>query len=331
MKSAIIPSILLSLIPSIHSLTLQESQAKCNALLPPNVRPDDSVDLSIPSSSGVTPRKFRLHLPPGYDGTKQLPLILSFHGRKQNAIYQEKLSQFSNASYGFKGIVVYPEGVPIKKDGKEIQQWQGDPEAPSSINDLQFTMELLKHLKSTYCIDPSRIYAAGKSNGGGFTGMLACDPIASTRIAAFAAVSGAFYINDTTHKLPDCLPGRHPVPLMEFHGLADRVIKYAGGPNKRNNAKSISIVKYVDDWAKRDGFTVSENSTSTPCSGKKEVTKYAWGGEKETVVHYAYKNLDHDWPSSFANKDTGDDESLLTCKKAEATSLILEWFGKWTL
>lgn len=85
----------------------------CNTSLPSGIKPGHSVNLTLPSSSGVTPREYRLHLPKDYDGTKELPLILSFHGRTQDAKYQEELSQFSNASYGFKGIAVYPQGVPL--------------------------------------------------------------------------------------------------------------------------------------------------------------------------------------------------------------------------
>jgi poly(3-hydroxybutyrate) depolymerase len=153
---------------------------------------------------------------------------------------------------------------------------------------------------------------------------LACDPVASTRIAAFAPVSGAFYL-DKNQQPPPCNPGRKPVPIMEFHGFNDTTIKYAGGNNTRGNANTTDIVSYVDDWAERDGFKVDANETSYLCSGKKKVTKYSWD---DVVVHYNYTNLHHDWPSSFPNDDT---KKALTCLEAEATSLILKWFEKWTL
>jgi poly(3-hydroxybutyrate) depolymerase len=179
-------------------------------------------------------------------------------------------------------------------------------------------------MQKTYCIDPSRIYAAGKSNGAGFTGVLACDAEATKRIAAFAPVSGAFYL-DSNQELPPCNPSRHPIPIMEFHGFKDTTIPYVGGTNTRGNANSTDIVTWVDDWAKRDGFEVAANKTSYFCSGKTQVTRYSWD---DVVVHYNYTNLYHDWPSSFANGDTA---KALTCEEAEATSIIIEWFKKWTL
>lgn len=210
------------------------------------------------------------------------------------------------------------------QNAKGTQQFQGDPDAPESINDVTFTLELLEHLESTYCIDSSRIYATGKSNGGGFTGILACDADATKRIAAFAPVSGAFYLDADQEPLP-CNPSRKPVPLMEFHGYSDTTIPYKGGINTRGNANTTDVVTYLNDWAQRDGFGVAANTTTYLCSRNRKVTRHSW---EDVVVHYNYTNVAHDWPSSFPN---GDTNSLLTCEEAEATAIILEWFEKWAL
>lgn len=312
---------ILAALPGISGASFTDEESGCGGSLPEGIELDKSVNLTISSSSGVSTRGYRLHLPKTYDTNKKVPLILSYHGRGKDAKFQEELSQFSNATYGFEGISVYPEGIP---NAKGTQQFQGDPDSPSSINDVTFTLELLDELQKTYCIDTSRIYAAGKSNGAGFTGVLACDADATKRIAAFAPVSGAFYLN-ADQELPPCNPSRLPIPIMEFHGFKDTTIPYAGGENTRGNANSTNVVTWVDDWAKRDGFEVAANKTSYLCSGTKKVTRYSWN---ETVVHYNYTNLFHDWPSSFPN---GDTDKYLTCEEAEATSIILEWLTKWTL
>lgn len=209
---------------------------------------------------------------------------------------------------------------------KGTKQWQGDPDSPPEIDDVKFTFELIDELLSTYCIDPSRIYAAGKSNGGGFTGLLACDSKATERIAAFAPVSGAFYLDNNTNELPPCNPTttRDVIPIMEFHGLKDDTIDYTGGPNTRGNANSVNIPLWVDGWATRNGFKINANISIALCKKNRRVTRYSWN---DTVVHYAFSNLYHDWPSTFANGDT----NLTTCADADATSVILEWFKKWKL
>lgn len=177
--------------------------------------------------------------------------------------YQEELSQFSNASYGFDGISVYPEGVPNKRS---TNQWQGDPDS-HGINDIAFTLELLDLLQETYCIDPTRIYATGKSNGGGFTNLLACDPVASERIAAFAPVSAAFYLDGETGKLPECNPtkARKGIPILDFHGWKDATVPYKGGVNTRGNANLTDIIEYVRGWVVRNKFDVGANETEVLC------------------------------------------------------------------
>lgn len=279
---------------------------------------------TIDSQSGSSPRKYRIHLPKNYTNDEPVPLILSFHGRSRDMKYQEKLSQFSNASYGFNGIAVYPEGVP---NNQSTNQWQGDPSS-HDINDILFTLELLSTLQTLYCIDHTRIYATGKSNGGGLTNLLACDPIASSRIAAFAPVSGAFYLDSETGKLPVCKPtkDRELVPILDFHGWKDETIPYEGGINTRGNANTTEIVEFVQGWAERNGFNADLNETERLCGeGKKKVTRYSWGNG--AVVHYNVSNLGHDWPSEFGNLDTAE----TTCRGADATRVILEWFGRWRL
>ncbi|KAF2868439.1 Alpha/Beta hydrolase protein [Massariosphaeria phaeospora] len=296
----------------------------CGHNLPRDVKLGDSVNLRLDNSkSGVASRKYRIHIPASYKKNVPVPLIVSFHGRTQDMEYQERLSQFSNSTYGFQGISVYPEGIPSSTGS---YQWQGDPEAPDSINDVTFTLELLDLLLDTYCIDPSRVYAAGKSNGGGFSaGVLACDDKASKRFAAFAAVSGAYYLDPTTKQLPPCKPGRDIVPILEFHGLNDTTIDYYGGPNNRVNGITTDILKWVHEWVERDGLDVNSVTTTPLCANdSRSAIRYSW---KDTVVHYAIKNWSHDWPSTFPNEDTG----RKVCKDEEATSIILAWFAKWTL
>jgi hypothetical protein len=104
-----------AVISAVASRSVQTTNPSrgCEEALPDGIHKDTSVNLKLRSASGVTPRKYRLHVPSSYQKGQPVPLILSFHGRGKKAEFQEALSQFSNASYGFEGIVVYPEGVPV--------------------------------------------------------------------------------------------------------------------------------------------------------------------------------------------------------------------------
>jgi poly(3-hydroxybutyrate) depolymerase len=63
-------------------------------------------------SSGLN-RNFLISLPSAYNANTPVPLIFSFHGRGKDARYQQKLSQFSNASYNPNAIAVYPNGFMV--------------------------------------------------------------------------------------------------------------------------------------------------------------------------------------------------------------------------
>jgi poly(3-hydroxybutyrate) depolymerase len=112
---------LLSLVFFVAGGACQTSQRSsgCGKPAPHVLEQGDSKNFTIKSASGKSPRRYRIHVPESYDRDVTVPLVLSFHGRGKDMKYQEQLSQFSNKSYGFEGIAVYPEGVPVSSvDGQ---------------------------------------------------------------------------------------------------------------------------------------------------------------------------------------------------------------------
>ncbi|KAE9979347.1 hypothetical protein EG327_007059 [Venturia inaequalis] len=278
----------------------------------------------IPITSGGLEREYLVHTPTTYDATKKVPLILSFHGRGKNATSQMELSQFANPAFNPDAISVYPNGWKTNN----TRQWTGDPTHPKSINDIQFTLDILTALQKSHCISPKRIYATGKSNGAGLVNLLACDPQASSQITAFAPVSAANYLLPSG-AAPNCNPARTPIPLLNFHGWADETILYRGGNNTRNDGVTQAVDVWIDEWARRDGCVLSANHTSFLCGPEEPVvTRYSWdcGGVEGTVQHYNVSNLRHDWPSlPPGNAETGRS----TC--FDATALIMAFFGRFEL
>jgi poly(3-hydroxybutyrate) depolymerase len=106
------PFFVSSVILSVAIGVLSQSDG-CGKALPGKVELGKSRNQTIDSESGHTPRKYRIRVPNTYDNSVPVPLILSYHGRGKDMKFQEKLSQFANASYGFEGISVFPEGVPV--------------------------------------------------------------------------------------------------------------------------------------------------------------------------------------------------------------------------
>ncbi len=224
-------------------------------------------------------RSYLLHIPTGYNDTVQQPLVLNFHGHGSNARQQALISNFSTLADQQDFIVVYPQGS-IGPD--KLTGWATGPAHDPQVNDVLFVSDLLNTLQSTLCINPSRIYATGFSNGGGMTYVLACKM--ADRIAAFAPVSGSY------PPVPGgCEPVR-PVPLLEFHGTADRVVPYNGSVAKNYPP----VMQWLHAWVIRDDCATIPTVTHPVVN----VTQDQWAGCRGnvTLIHDQLAGWPHEWP-----------------------------------
>jgi polyhydroxybutyrate depolymerase len=232
-------------------------------------------------SGGIT-RTYRLHVPDNYQSSKPFQLILVYHGRGKTGAQTEAFSDLSELD----AVVAYPNGV-VGDENK--QAWQGAPYSADGVDDVKFTADLLDDLESRYCVDPRAVYATGKSNGAGFTGILACRM--ADRFAAIAPVSGAFYIRGE-----HCAPSR-PIPVLDIHGTGDTTIPY-GGDGSRDLP---SVQTWVRDWSVRDHC---DSAPKTEQIGD-DVLKYTYKGCDADVVHVAVTDGGHSWPGSDASSGPG--------------------------
>lgn len=236
--------------------------------------------------SGGYQRTYLIHLPARYDPEQPTPVVLAFHGRKGKGADIEAFAGID----ALDAIAVYPNGLPAGPEHKTA--WEGAPYSPPS-DDVLFVSNLLDHLQDTLCVDPQRIYATGKSNGGGFTALLACH--LQHRIAAFAPVSGAFYPESAA----GCGPGT-PVPMMEFHGTADPIIEYGGGES--HGEPFPAIPDWLHRWARHDHC-----GPSTSNHIGNDVTEVAWRhcAAHSAVVHYRIDGAGHTWPGELTDSGPG--------------------------
>ncbi|KAH7028781.1 Alpha/Beta hydrolase protein, partial [Microdochium trichocladiopsis] len=201
-------------------------------------------------------RKYGIWLPPSYDPTVPNPVILAFHGGGGNSTMQEPVSELHRPEFNRRGyIAVYPEST----EEYAGRMWEVSPAiALRGVDDMGYVAALLEHIKQELCVDETRIYATGMSQGGGMANMLACHPVLSTQIAAFAAVSGSYFYNGDPHCHPrddilPCKPGRKGIPIMAFHGAGDETIRYGGGLAEKHYACTPALDYWAAEWARRNG------------------------------------------------------------------------------
>src|SRR5262249_46752885 len=161
-------------------------------------------------------RTYRVHVPPSYDGSVPVPLVLDIHGFGSNAEQQEAISGMRAESDAHGFLVVYPQGT---NDAWNAGTCCGN----STIDDVGFLRALVASISTEANTDGRRVYATGLSNGGAMTQRLACD--AADLFAAAAPMSFPIPLRP----LSACQPVRS-MPVLTVMGLTDVLVVYSGGP-----------------------------------------------------------------------------------------------------
>jgi len=245
-------------------------------------------------AGGLT-RTYRLHLPPSYDETKPISLILAFHGGGGQGRGMEKLSGFSILSdlNGF--VVVYPDAFGRHwNDDRGIQAIRSHR---LNIDDVGFISVLIEKLMQTYNIDPKRIYATGISNGGFFCQRLACQ--LSHKIAAIAIVASLLPEN-----FPSICKPMRPISVLIISGTKDPFVPWKGGNVgvwPINRGKVLSVYDTVRYWATQNSCSLSPVITGEvdkdPQDGiRVRQEAYSQGKAGTEVILYAIEGGGHTWP-----------------------------------
>ncbi len=163
---------------------------------------------------GGMSRSYYIHLPAGYDKSRQYPAVFVFHGGEGNGASVERMTNMARLAdrHGF--VAMYPNGETHWNDGRETLAAQAD--------DVGFAVAMTDQLAERWNVDKRRIFVTGVSNGGMFVQRLACE--ASERFAAFASVVA----NLPSAELPRCKPSR-ALPILMINGTADRLMPWSGG------------------------------------------------------------------------------------------------------
>ena len=270
-------------------------------------------------------RSYRLHVPPSYTGSDAIPLVVNIHGANSSAVVQEGYSQFSPKADAENFIVVYPEGLTAPLTYSHFNAWQ----LPSPFHDdLGYITKILDSVELQLCIDQSRVFSTGISNGAMMSVRLACS--LSSRIAAIAPVAGAYYPPDSLNlNSAETCPDTRPVPMLAFHGTADTVVPYNGGVGNGISG-GINFRLPVDDNTPAEDV-LADWSVHNACAGGRteaqidtevRLITYDSCAANAIVRHYAIDGGGHTWPDAIDVPSLG-----YTTHQINATDLIWSFFA----
>lgn len=220
---------------------------------------------------------FRVHVPPTYQGAPT-PLVLNVHGAETTIAAQQLFTAMNPEADRRDTLVVYP--------GSPDKVWNAGgccgTAADENRDDVAFVHALLEEVSRRVCVDPTRIYATGHSNGAMLVHRLACE--ASDLFAAVAPVSGT-----STLDLP-CSPER-AIPILYFHGTEDVATPYEG------NERFEGVVSFMEGWAARNDCPDSRSITLT----RENVTCETWAACRQgaEVAYCTIEGMGHCWPGQL--------------------------------
>lgn len=238
-------------------------------------------------------RDYIIHIPSSYDSNNPIPLIFCFHGYGSNASTIMSYTNFNYVSDTASFIIVYPQGTLLQG----TTHWNvGGWTTASTIDDVDFTANLLDSISNTYNIDHTRVYSTGMSNGGYMSFLLACQ--LSDKIAAIASITGSM----TPQTYNTCNP-QHPTPILQIHGTTDQTVPYLGDATW---TKSIDdILQY---WVAYNNCNTSATISIIPDINQMDLSTaeyivYNGGDNNITNEHFKVHGGDHDWPGVWGNMD----------------------------
>jgi polyhydroxybutyrate depolymerase len=176
-------------------------------------------------------------------------------------------------------VVAYPSAT-----GPHAFWNLGPPVAGHAADDVAFADALIRRLVASGCIDRTRIYAVGVSNGGGLAARLGCER--ASELAAVVTVAGTY------GHLESCRPAQ-PVSVLEIHGTDDRSVPYRGDPEDGYRG---AVRTWLAKWAREDGCRTSPRRAIVA----PRTARLDWGpcASGTAVGHLELYGEGHVWPGA---------------------------------
>jgi polyhydroxybutyrate depolymerase len=266
--------------------------------------------------SGGEVRRYQLIVPADYDGTEPRPLLFALHSLTVDYRIAGFPTGIATVAPGRETVVVVPSGLV----DDTTPYWLAVPSDPN--HDLAFLDLLLERLEQELCLDTTRVFSTGLSNGGQMSSLLACRR--ADQIAGIVPLAGVEYAGDC---------GR-PVPIMAFHGTDDQVVTYGGGGLNAARIADLHFFKGdvppglpvhggVDEamaqWAEHNGCDPEPRDDQVSA----EVVRREWTGCDASTVLYIVEGGGHTWPGRFV---PGFEDMLgYTTMEIDATELLFDF------
>jgi len=257
------------------------------------------------SYSGSRMRRYLVHVPPGRDSNRPLPLVVVLHGCRQDNRDIERISHFNDIAdqHGF--LVAYPFVTSYR--GMRLINcwgWWFDREIHRGAGEVEDLWQIIEEIKTHHAVDEQRIHVAGLSSGAAMT--VALLVAYGDKIASGASVAGLAYsekpeaVRHAFNRSPKNNPiyaivtamrdelgdNQRPIPLQIIHSENDETVDIQSAKNLRDSWAQCFAIDLGRDFEVNQG-----NTGNTEWSH----TQYHYGDQRSTIETFFMKGPGHGW------------------------------------
>jgi poly(hydroxyalkanoate) depolymerase family esterase len=245
--------------------------------------------------------KMYVHIPPGIDQKKAVPMVVVLHGCLQCAGSVAAQTGWNKLAdeYGF--YVLYPQQR-VSNNPEKCFRWYKRRQLKKNKGENASIIQMVRHMRSIYSIDSSNVHITGLSAGAAMSVIMMADyPETFSSGAIFAGgpykaangmVQGMMGMlgwrlkspqkwGDLVRKQNPGYKGDYPRMII-YHGNSDRIV------NKRNGNE------LMEQWTNLHGIGTEPSQTIRNFLGKPGIEKNIFLKEgKEAVIFYKVDDLGH--------------------------------------
>lgn len=281
--------------------------------------------------------RYQVHLPPHYDGSTPLPVIMAIHGCGMTGYGLNSMkahTQFNSLAERQGFIVVYPTQRLFRS---AVNCWNSaDPrEQHRSSGEPALLAGVARQVIEQYNADPDQIHVAGASSGAGAAVILAAT-YPDVFATATSVAGGEYGLNQVNPDDPDATPPAYTarqawsqmgerarqVPLLVVQGQDDDVVPPLVGTRLAEHW--VAVHDLVDDGLLNSSLTLVEETTVVPAEQGRHGythTTIAMPAVASVVELYVVEDMGHAWPGPSGN-------GLFTDRAGPDASAIVSDFAR---
>ncbi len=273
-------------------------------------------------------RNFKLWIPTTLESGRPWPLLMLLHGCGHGAEHMAEISGMNDVAEANGFLVVYPEQS-RRANLLKCWNWFRPEHQERGAGEPSILAAVVGEIRSTYSIDPDRVYVAGVSAGAAMAAILAATyPDLFAALAVFAgaefraasSTSEGFAVMkrggpDPTRQgqlafeamrsgLPETK--RRRMPVIVFHGTAD------------DQVSPVNADQVIAQWSKTNaclaeenaetGFSVTERVINGEAPGGYAFQRHVYEehGSRLLMEKWLVQGLSHAWSGSPKPSKYGD-------------------------